>query len=277
MAKANLLGVNAGLAGLGATLLLAATGLSGCAHHPLDCAAGVPHADCREGTRGYINGGGQIAARASAKAWLQGVATALGQADVACADAMRSAELDPIRHKVELDRAHDDLPPPFEVSVNNSFPGEADRPVIARWASLRDACLRRARAALVVPPTASPLQAAYLEQRWSYRAESAARLSELIVGLYEAKLTYGEFAQKRYEIDAATLAAERQFDQASAAADQQRQIQLAREAREDFQVKLKAWALYNQALKDRTPQTVGLHGTCTTSRTLGNQIQTVCN
>jgi hypothetical protein len=277
MATVNILGVNASLAGLGAVLLLASTGLGACAHHPLDCAAGIPHADCREGTRGYNNGGGQAAAGRKTKVWMDGVATALGQADVACANAMQSPELDPIRHKIELDRAHADLPPPFEMSVNNGFPSEEDLPVIARWASVREACLRRARAALVVPPTATPLQAAYLEQKWSYLGDSAARVSELIVGLYEGKLTYGEFAQKRYEIDAATLAAERQFDQANAVADQQRQIQLAQEAREDFQAKLKAWALYNQTIKDRKPQTVGVHGTCTTSRTLSGAIQTTCN
>jgi hypothetical protein len=32
--------------------------LAGCAHHPADCAIGVPWSDCLEGTAGYNNGGG---------------------------------------------------------------------------------------------------------------------------------------------------------------------------------------------------------------------------
>jgi hypothetical protein len=32
--------------------------LAGCAHHPVDCAIGVPWSDCLEGTAGYNNGGG---------------------------------------------------------------------------------------------------------------------------------------------------------------------------------------------------------------------------
>ncbi len=32
--------------------------LSGCVHHPVDCAIGVPWSDCLAGTAGYNNGGG---------------------------------------------------------------------------------------------------------------------------------------------------------------------------------------------------------------------------
>lgn len=32
--------------------------LSGCAHHPADCAIGVPWSDCLAGAAGYNNGGG---------------------------------------------------------------------------------------------------------------------------------------------------------------------------------------------------------------------------
>lgn len=44
-------------------MLVAATGvlLGGCAHHPVDCAIGLPWADCLPGTAGYSNGiGGQV-------------------------------------------------------------------------------------------------------------------------------------------------------------------------------------------------------------------------
>ncbi len=39
------------------TLIAIAT-LTGCAHHPADCAIGIPWSDCLEGTAGYNNGGG---------------------------------------------------------------------------------------------------------------------------------------------------------------------------------------------------------------------------
>lgn len=32
--------------------------LSSCAHHPADCAIGIPWSDCLPGTAGYNNGGG---------------------------------------------------------------------------------------------------------------------------------------------------------------------------------------------------------------------------
>ena len=32
--------------------------LQGCAHHPADCALGIPWSDCLPGTAGYNNGGG---------------------------------------------------------------------------------------------------------------------------------------------------------------------------------------------------------------------------
>ena len=35
-----------------------ALSLSACAHHPADCAIGVPWSDCLAGTAGYNNGGG---------------------------------------------------------------------------------------------------------------------------------------------------------------------------------------------------------------------------
>jgi hypothetical protein len=39
-------------------ILLITTTMYGCAHHPADCAIGIPWSDCLEGTAGYNNGGG---------------------------------------------------------------------------------------------------------------------------------------------------------------------------------------------------------------------------
>lgn len=41
-----------------AAAFMAVAALSGCAHHPVDCAIGLPWADCLPGTAGYANGVG---------------------------------------------------------------------------------------------------------------------------------------------------------------------------------------------------------------------------
>ena len=49
-------------------LLLAVLFLAGCAHHPLDCAIGLPWSDCLPGTAGYTNSAGADTREAEAKA-----------------------------------------------------------------------------------------------------------------------------------------------------------------------------------------------------------------
>lgn len=39
-------------------LILILVLIGGCAHHPVDCAIGIPWSDCLGGTAGYNNGGG---------------------------------------------------------------------------------------------------------------------------------------------------------------------------------------------------------------------------
>jgi hypothetical protein len=67
-----------------------------------------------------------------------------------------------------------------------------------------------------------PLQATFIEQDAAFGDEITGKVSALIVALYQRKLTYGEFAQKRYEFSRDGAAAEREFRQAALIADQQR-------------------------------------------------------
>ena len=195
---------------------------------------------------------------------------------------MLTPGLDPIRHKVELFRESLESAPPFEFASNDTFPNDVDRPVIAKWATIRDECNKRMEAVSIIPPSATPLQVAFLQQDRSFVKEASGRIGELIVALYQQKLTYGEFAQKRYEITRQAAAAERQFRQPTLIADQQRQMQAQQLAQQQFQNSLIAWSAYMQTVSARQPQTVHLDGSVRlqsncTSQHVGNTVITNCN
>jgi hypothetical protein len=177
------------------------------------------------------------------------------------------ADLDPIRHKVELYRAAWDAPPPFEVASNDSYPTKEETAAIAKWATLRDACMARGRAVPRVPPSATPLQVAFIQQDNAFSDEVAGKVSALIVALYQGKLKYGEFAEKRYEFSRDGAAAERDFRQATLISDQQRAAQAQQLAQQNFQNRLMVWSTYIQAVNARAPQTeVTVHQNVTIQR-----------
>jgi hypothetical protein len=174
-----------------------------------------------------------------------------------CLQELATPELDPIRHKVELSRNMTDGPPPFEIASNDAFPTDSERVVIAKWATMRDACLKRSQALLVTPQSANAAQATFFQQDISFYRDVTAQVGKLIVALYQQKLTYGEFAQKRYEIGTQGTAAELAYRQSAIDRDQQRQMQ----AQQQFANSLAAWATYMQAVEARQPQTVNINGT----------------
>ncbi|WP_124529491.1 hypothetical protein [Burkholderia sp. Bp8991] len=65
----------------------------------------------------------------------------------------------------------------------------------------------------------------YKEADVSFGAEAEAKVSELVVALYQQKLTYGEFAQRRYAISTAAASAARQYREARLLQDEDRQLQ----------------------------------------------------
>jgi hypothetical protein len=172
-----------------------------------------------------------------------------------CTKDYDSRDLDPIRSKVELYRSNVDAAPPFDIASNDSYPTDAERGAIAKWAKLRDGCLARQRAIPRVPPSSTSLQANFIEQDSAFGDEIAGKVSALIVALYQGKVTYGEFAEKRYEFSRDGAAAEREFRQAALIADQQRGIQAEQLAQQNFQNKLMIWSTYLQAVNSRPPQT----------------------
>ena len=169
----------------------------GLGHHPGDCAIGIPWADCLPGTPGYNNGGGQQSRAAEAKQKADALRSQVQGENQQCAGEMQSADLDIIRAKVELFRESADAPVPFAIASNDDFPSEPERAATAKWATIRDGCNRRADAIANSTVAATPLQATVQQQDTAFRDEVTARVGQLIVALYQAKLTYGEFAQKR--------------------------------------------------------------------------------
>ena len=179
-------------------------------------------------------------------------------ADEECKSEMLAAtDLDPIRNKVEFYKQLSDGPPPFEIASNDTFPTDKERPLIAEWSAIRDSCLKRQGAFLEVPTSANAQLAGVLQQEVSIFKEATANIGELIVSLYQQKLTYGEFAQKRYWISSQASAAELAYRQSVLDRDEQRRLQ----AQQQFATTLAAWGNYIQALEARQPLTVYINGT----------------
>ncbi|MFT4437887.1 hypothetical protein ACMX25_31550 [Caballeronia sp. 15715] len=64
-----------------------------------------------------------------------------------------------------------------------------------------------------------------IRQEMAFGLEGEAKVSELVVGLYQEKVTYGEFAQRRYAIGRAAMDAGRQYREARMTQDRERQLQ----------------------------------------------------
>jgi hypothetical protein len=249
----------------------------GFANHPADCALGIAWADCLPGTPGYANGGGSLHRKEAAQAQNDTVLAQLSAIRNQCEADYATPELDPIRHKIEFLPQQDEAPP-FEIASLDVFPSATDRPLIAKWATLRDECIKRIHAANIIPPSATPLDITYLQQEQSFANEASGKISELIVALYQQKMTYGEFAQRRYEIGKAAADAQRQYHEARVIQDADRQLQAQQIASQRFANNLNAWATYMQAVNARQPQTVYLNRSVhCTSVGSGNMVSTNCN
>lgn len=173
---------------------------------------------------------------------------------------MRTSDLDPIRQKVELNRNMlDKDPPPFALASNEAFPTDSERPVVARWASLRDVCVQKINALRVTPSSANAKEKLDFQEQMSIKRELSAHVGELILVLYAQKMTYGEFAQKQYEFGRDALASELAFTQAVIDRDDDRRVQGEQQAQQQFANVVKAWTNYIQTVNARQPQTVNAH------------------
>jgi hypothetical protein len=184
-----------------------------------------------------------------------------------CKASVATPELEPIRHKVELVREEGDQPLPFEIATNDNFPTSDDRPVIARWATLRDECIRRMEQLQYIPAGATELQITMLKQLRSFVQQVTGDETELIIGLYQQKLTYGEFGRKRYEVGKAAQAFTRAIQEAGTASNNtQQQLLDLQGAQQQFTDTIDAFSKYVQAVQARKPRTVHMDGSKQTTR-----------
>jgi hypothetical protein len=184
----------------------------------------------------------------------------LASATKECRSSMSTPQLDPIRLKVELLRESADFPVPFRVATNDTFPSGAERDAIRLWASLREECNRRADAISRVPPSATALQTSVIQGSIQLYRQAEEQTGELLVALYNQKLTYGEFAQKRYEIGRDAATAELAYRQSALEKDEQRALQLRQIAEQAYANQLNAMANYIQAVNARNPLEVHVSG-----------------
>lgn len=176
-----------------------------------------------------------------------------------CKASLTTPELDPIRHKVQLYREPGDEPLPFEIATNDTFPTSDDRPVIAKWASLRDECIRRFEEVPSVPEGANQTQTAIIKTVRSFAEQAAGDITELIICLYQQKLTYVEFGRKNQEIGKALGAFDLAITQAGAGGgNTQHQLEDLQAAQQQFTDTLDAFGKYVHTVSARKPKTVRL-------------------
>jgi hypothetical protein len=195
------------------------------------------------------------------KAQSDAIAASFKASKEECKASMATPELEPIRHKVEFAREQGDEPLPFEIATNDNFPTADERPVIARWASLRDECIRRMEALQYIPSGATDLQITMLKQLRSFVQQVTGDETELIIGLYQQKLTYGEFGRKRDEISKAAAAFTLAIQQAGAGGNNtQRQLEDLQAAQQQFTDTIDAFSKYVRAVQSRKPRSIHMDG-----------------
>jgi hypothetical protein len=178
-----------------------------------------------------------------------------------CKASMATPALDPIRHKVELLRDPGSQPLPFEIATNDNFPSAEERPVIAKWASLRDECIRQIDEIQLIPPGANATQVAMLNQLHAFGHQVASDVTDLMISLYHQKLTYAEFGHKIADLGRAQAAFTLATQQASATGNSlQQQLQDLQTAQQQFTDTLDAFSKYVRTVSARKPKTVRVSG-----------------
>jgi hypothetical protein len=173
-----------------------------------------------------------------------------------CFDKMQITDLDVIRNKVELFKKDGSSPPPFDIASNTNYPTANEKEAIAKWAKIREEC--NAKNMQIFKDSLqsnNPMQATFNQKQIEFRNQSASLVSSLVVALYQGKLPYGEFAQKRHEGFMAVLSAERDFRSATLIQDRNAQMQAQDLALKQQQNNINAWNGYMNSVNARQPVT----------------------
>ena len=114
-----------------------------------------------------------------------------------CMERMQSDhDLDPIRNKIEVFRLGLAGAPPPGMLVDQSHPTSHEKVAIAKWQGVREACAQeqmRYGLMLTLPPNLQPLR----DKLVLTGRRTNERTGLLAAGLYDGRLTYGQFAAER--------------------------------------------------------------------------------
>lgn len=210
------------------------------------------------------------------------VTEATAQLNAQCRREMEALALNSIRNKVQLYRSLNEGPPPFDIITNKSFPTGKEKESIKLWAKMREDCAQREDEVLAsVPKSSSQMQQAYDDKQLEFHRQLQSGINALVVSLYQSKLTYGEFALKRYDFTRNVLGAERDFRAAKLLQDREMLLKATELALQQQQNNIAAWNTYVQSVNARQPQTIRLEGSvqikknCNTTA-IGNTASTYC-
>jgi len=167
-----------------------------------------------------------------------------------CKKSLSSPTLDLIRSKADPLRVAADGEPPLALTSNDAFPSESDHLVIAEWMNLRDLCVARFDALGADLPSPNGISDIVLQQLLMLSKLSSASVGDLILALYQGKMTYGEFARKRYEFTRDSAAINAAFNQAALDQDQRQLVQ----AQQQMSRAAAAWETYINELRLREPR-----------------------
>jgi len=170
-----------------------------------------------------------------------------------CSGDSATGHLDPIRSKADIERTAADGPPPFRIATNDTFATDAERIGIANWIRLRNQC----RTHHVMPPTAgNAIEATSLQQAFALSRMLQSSVGQLIRALYYQELTYGEFAQKRYEFNRQASELSLAIGEATVVADV---TKLRRTLRQLLYLRI-SWNVYLRRVNARQPRAVHIRG-----------------
>jgi hypothetical protein len=191
-----------------------------------------------------------------------------------CDEEIALPELDNIRIFIDLSRRAGARPPSIEQSTNNKYPNKFESVSILNWAKILERCNNRITESLdLLPKPSSQMQIALSEKQKSFRDQRISQLNSLIVALYQGKLTYGEFAQKRHEIASIINNAENDYKTLVLIQDRESQIKAEQLALQQQQNSINAWNSYLQTVNSRP---IRLQTNCITNK-IGNTLTTNCN
>jgi hypothetical protein len=177
----------------------------------------------------------------------------VGHANESCKSELdQDAALGPLHGKVELYRTDLVSSPPFAMLTNESFAAGAELPAIAHWADVREKCRKAADAAFQMPKAAYDNQRQYVTDLRNMIRSQLQGVDSLLVALYQQKVTYGEFAQKRFDISRDTSAIISEMRRAADDRDAQR----AAVAQQSFANAMGIWSSYIAAVNARPARTV---------------------